>query len=109
MAGCGPKEGPADPAHEAAEIAVELDLARERVCDGRTAIHDFRPPGSRTQPGRHGRLPQAWAASRADRRRACRPHHKVINESPFAGEGPKVTAQLSREHGVGSDASGFSN
>jgi hypothetical protein len=33
MAGCGPKEGAADPAQEAAEITVELDLARERVCD----------------------------------------------------------------------------
>jgi putative transposase len=104
VAGGGPKKGASDPAQEAAEIAVELELARKRVCDildaPRSTIY-AREAATRADDGVVIPFPKRGPRTELSDEELLVLIRAVINSSPFAGEGHrKVTARLRREHGI---------
>ena len=97
--------GGSDPAQEAAEIAVELEVARKRVCDvlnaPRSTIH-----AREVEAVHHGQgvviaFPKRGPRTELSDDELTELIREVIYDSPFAGEGHrKVTARLRREHRV---------
>jgi hypothetical protein len=100
-----PEKGASDPAQEAAEIAVELEVARKRVCDvlavPRSTIYARQAATVRDSEGVVTAFPKRGPKREISDAEQGVVIPKVINESPFAGEGHrKVNARLRRYHGV---------
>jgi putative transposase len=93
-----PKKGVADPAGEAAQIAVEHHLPVAVVCRvlgaSRSTIYAGR--GQAAGPSRRPGL-----ATQVGDQELVRLLRRVLEDSPFAGEGyRKLRARLRRQHGV---------